>query len=418
MKHLVTLIVAIALFSTGAWAQCTPTIPANSDPGLYPPDSTLACIERTVAYSEVIEFKNFEDVDATSFGFPGVTATVDSIRIDSIFDVPTGLTTAFNNASRVYVGGEIGCILLSGNTSDAAGTVVLEFEATVWAKAFGFAVPAQSLSRSQLADLGLTYDLEIIEPGAACRGVAPGAFNASITGANSACTGDSVTLTLVTDAAAPYSAVWSTGAVTNIIKVAAPAAISVTVTDVNSVSVIATKIVNEDLVPTADFTPAATATPGEVTITNSSSDATAYSWDFAGLGTDTSATPTYTFTENGEYDITLIAVNDCGSDTTVESVTISGIVGINELGSIFNSVQIAPNPSNGNFNLRLVANETSPVSVKVFNLQGQAVYTNVLNVVAGQASTQAIQLGNAASGIYIIQVQANDALITQKLIIK
>lgn len=414
MKHLVTLLVALALFSTSAWAQCTTTIPSSSDPGLYPPDSTLPCIQRTVAYSEVIEFKNFEDVDGTPFGFP-VTLQVDSIRIDSIFRIPTGLTAQFNNADRVYAGGEIGCILLSGTTADAAGTVNLGFEATVWASAFGSPLPSQSVNESTLANLGLEYNLEIIEPGAACRGVAPGAFNLNITGVAPACAGDTLTLTATTDATSP-NYLWSTGETTASIEVVVPSAVSVTVTDANSVALADTVSILADVAPIAGFF--VNVIQDSVIVTDTSlGNVDFYIWDFAGEGNATTSQASYVFSEDGTYTITLVVGNDCGNDTISQDVTVTTI-GIHNLGDVFSSFQVSPNPSNGNFTLQLVANEASPVNVKVFNLQGQAVYSSVFNTLAGQANTQSINLNNAATGIYILQLQANDALVTQKLIVK
>jgi PKD repeat protein len=191
---------------------------------------------------------------------------------------------------------------------------------------------------------------------------------------------------------------------------------SVTAIDSNTDTATATFTVAELPLPVADFT--YTITGGTVDVTSTSTGSpTTTNWDFDGMP-HTGATASHTFDANGDYDITLIVTNSCGSDTLIETVTITGVVGINNLGSTLVNVQLMPNPSNGTFTLNLVAKETSPVSVRIFNLQGQQVYTNTINLVAGQASNQAISLSNAVTGIYIIQIQANDALVTEKLIVK
>ncbi len=378
----------------------------------------MPCIQRTVLFDETIEFKNFESIDGAAVGFPGATIMVDSIRIDTITNIPAGLAPVFNNANRTYDGGELGCILLTGTTTVAAGSYNLGFEATVWASVGGFSLGAVPVDSATLASFGLGYTLEVIEPGTACRGVLPANFNVSIIGANSACTGTTVRLALNTDATAPFTIEWSTGESTDSIDVAAPATVLVTVTDNNSVSATASFTVTAVLAPTAAFTVTTGSGQGEVVITNNSNGATSYSWDFDGAGTDTATTPTFIFGNNGTYDITLIASGACGSDTVVEPVTISNIVGIKELGTTLRSTQIVPNPSNGNFSLNVTANENSPVEVKVFNLQGQQVYASTFHILAGQASQQTINLAVPATGIYIIQVQAKDALVTEKLIVK
>lgn len=444
MKQLVTLFVAITFFATGVWAQCTPNA-ATGNPGLSPPTDSLACINVGVPYNEVVHLENFDNFTATVPVIGTVTVTVDSLRIDSITNVPCGLSYLTNKPSATYYSGETGCIAVSGTSYENIGQYRLNIYVHVWAT-----VPflGQQDFQGEAADvvdqvesltgqpLGVDFDyflrvkdqqtptcpaIDRANPSSnliASASCLPPVFTATPTGNTEVCAGDSATIALTfTNGVPPYNILWSNGGNTSTVTLGA-GTYTITAVDSNTDTAFANVTITELPLPTAGFTATATSGSGAVTITNSSTSATSYSWDFGGLATETGATPTYTFTENGTYDITLIATNACGSDTTVETVTISGIVGINELGSIFSSVQISPNPSNGIFTLQLVANETSPVSVKVFNLQGQAVYTSVLNTVAGQASTQSINIDRAASGIYIIQVQANDALVTQKLIVE
>ncbi len=74
--------------------------------------------------------------------------------------------------------------------------------------------------------------------------------------------------------------------------------------------------------PTSGFT--ANNPLGAVTVSfgNSSVNATGYSWDFGDNSTSTDNAPTHTYGADGEYSVTLIATNACGSDTSQQTVTI------------------------------------------------------------------------------------------------
>lgn len=74
--------------------------------------------------------------------------------------------------------------------------------------------------------------------------------------------------------------------------------------------------------PVASFT--STVSELTVTVDNTSTGATNYSWDF-GDGSDplTIEEGSYTYSEGGEYTITLTAINDGGEATATETITVS-----------------------------------------------------------------------------------------------
>ncbi|MEZ4919667.1 MAG: PKD domain-containing protein [Saprospiraceae bacterium] len=57
-----------------------------------------------------------------------------------------------------------------------------------------------------------------------------------------------------------------------------------------------------------------------VSFTNNTSNGNSYSWDFGDGGTSTEADPTHIYSEDGNYNVVLIATNDCGDDTTMLTV--------------------------------------------------------------------------------------------------
>ena len=73
--------------------------------------------------------------------------------------------------------------------------------------------------------------------------------------------------------------------------------------------------------PEAAFT--ANAAPnGLVSFNNTSSNADSYLWSFGDGTISTEASPTHTYTNEGDFDVTLFVSNTCGTDTFTQSVTV------------------------------------------------------------------------------------------------
>ncbi len=74
--------------------------------------------------------------------------------------------------------------------------------------------------------------------------------------------------------------------------------------------------------PVASFT-VSDETSGSVTFTNTSSNATSYSWNFGDGTSSTQESPTKTYAANGAYTVTLTARGEGGENSTSQEVTIS-----------------------------------------------------------------------------------------------
>ena len=74
-----------------------------------------------------------------------------------------------------------------------------------------------------------------------------------------------------------------------------------------------------------------------VDFTNASTGATSYLWDFGDNNTTLSFDPEHTYASNGTYDVTLIAINDCGSDTIVQQIILSAAPQANFNASVSNN---------------------------------------------------------------------------------
>ncbi len=72
-------------------------------------------------------------------------------------------------------------------------------------------------------------------------------------------------------------------------------------------------------VPDAGFEGVSMPDTALLELTNTSTGATAFAWDFGDGNTSTEVSPSHTYTDEGTYTVTLIATNTCGADTLTQS---------------------------------------------------------------------------------------------------
>ena len=74
-------------------------------------------------------------------------------------------------------------------------------------------------------------------------------------------------------------------------------------------------------VPTAGFS--ASISNSTVNFTNTTTNGVSYVWNFGDGSSGTAINPTHTYTTDGTFQVILVAMNSCGSNTLIQSVTIS-----------------------------------------------------------------------------------------------
>lgn len=151
-KILLTLSVALIVSAQFAQAQCTPQI--LTMPGLSPDDDSLQCIERGIAYAQVIYFQNFDVVTVS-----GVTVTVNWLKIKEVNNIPCDLTWVLNDPDSTYNNQENGCIDITGTTMDLAGQYDLQIIVDVDVTIIG------TLSNVDASQFGFGYSLRVIDQG-------------------------------------------------------------------------------------------------------------------------------------------------------------------------------------------------------------------------------------------------------------
>jgi PKD repeat protein len=221
------------------------------------------------------------------------------------------------------------------------------------------------------------------------------------------CEGGSVVL----DAGSGYpSYEWNNQVFTSINTVNAPGTYTVTVTDSlgceGSDAVVVTEILN----PVASFT---TAPSGlTVSFTNTSTNGTTYAWDFGDSGTSTTMSPSHTYTSGGNYVVTLIVTNSCGSDTTTSQVTITST----DDALFGGSISLYPNPAQNQVTISADIQGSHNVMVSVLNPIGQIVYSENAGSISG-LFTRNLNLSAFTAGVYFVKLTADDNQATIRLVV-
>jgi endonuclease I len=93
-------------------------------------------------------------------------------------------------------------------------------------------------------------------------------------------------------------------------------------------------------------------------------------------------------------------------------------VGINEEeGSNNDMIMLYPNPNNGNFVLTYITDKTQELSLKMFDLVGNVVYTEETKVIIGYNPIE-MNIQNLSKGIYIFEMVTPKGRKTEKLVIE
>jgi hypothetical protein len=139
--------------------------------------------------------------------------------------------------------------------------------------------------------------------------------------------------------------------------------------------------------------------------------ALAFPYNLGGLGAITGAntgTPEYYYyfydweVESEEY--------SCTSAQSQVTVNV-GVVGTEE--GVFSGLDVYPNPSNGNFDVVIPATAGDKVQLRLFDVAGHVVLNK--SVTAGKHRLDATTF---AKGVYMMELQAADAVITKRVVLQ
>ncbi len=143
-----------------------------------------------------------------------------------------------------------------------------------------------------------------------------------------------------------------------------------------------------------------------VTFTNASIGATSYLWIFGDGETSTEENPVHDYID-GDFDVTLIAANECVSDTFY--LTVSILTSVDEHNPE-NNFSLSPNPTKGKFKIQF-RDTRDLVSVKIYNLSGK-----LLDEHSYVSVDEEINISSYPSGIYIVRIESKGAQQTLRVV--
>ena len=151
-------------------------------------------------------------------------------------------------------------------------------------------------------------------------------------------------------------------------------------------------------VPITDFEYSAL-TEFEYSFINTSLNAETYSWDFGDGSTSILESPIHTYEQPDTYNILLTAMNECGTETHQEEITITE-TSIIEI-EIINELKVYPNPNEGVFAVSLNSLESGMGDIEMYNTLGQLVLNEKIQILSG-SNHKSIRFQNPTSGVYLM----------------
>lgn len=220
-----------------------------------------------------------------------------------------------------------------------------------------------------------------------------------------ACDGVAITL----DAGNPGSTyLYNTGANTQTLSVTPGGTYWVVVTN-------AQKCIGRDTI-VVSITPKAsvslinqTKTASTVNFNSDAANTTTYNWSFGDGATSNIPAPSHTYAANGNYTVRLIVTNECGSDTAISGVVISG-VGVGTVSAAPAELKLYPNPTQGLVTLENKSN-LQVQSLTILNSIGSVVMQrdNVDN------RKEILDLSSLPAGTYMIRIHTNNGVFLHRL---
>ncbi len=154
---------------------------------------------------------------------------------------------------------------------------------------------------------------------------------------------------------------------------------------------------------------------GTVTFTSTGNAAYSHSWNFGDGNTSNEINPSHNYALPGDYNVVLTISNSCGDHVVEKTISIVsvGLFDPNDQ----QSVQILPNPNNGQFDLLLQSATTHQLTIRLFDTNGRLIDRKEIIVGVGETNV-AFNKEQLPSGLYFLQLSDAKQTRSLKLIVE
>ncbi|MEN8223791.1 MAG: C25 family cysteine peptidase [Bacteroidota bacterium] len=166
-------------------------------------------------------------------------------------------------------------------------------------------------------------------------------------------------------------------------------------------------------------------TPSSTFTTNDDPNSSDYSWTvtpdnaWADLSVDMfNLTVTWADDFTGQAFINVSGTNDCGNGPVSGDyeVSVQNTFSINE-NDLNIGVSVFPNPNNGSFTIQLSSEENESVKMQIRSIVGEVIFSEENLSVKGEF-IQIVDLSNYAEGIYLLVLENNNNVLTEKIVVQ
>ena len=152
---------------------------------------------------------------------------------------------------------------------------------------------------------------------------------------------------------------------------------------------------------------------GFVTFANSSEYSSEYLWDFGDGTTSTLENPGHSYSTVGNYTVTLISTNNCGSDTIDYNIEIT-ITEIEDIADISN-LEIYPNPVCETLYISFSNSDEIIKNIELFDILGNIIWVERDISKFSDYSGQ-INMKGFSKGVYYLRINMDNSFISEKVI--
>ena len=122
-------------------------------------------------------------------------------------------------------------------------------------------------------------------------------------------------------------------------------------------------------------------------------------WDFGTGETSTAANPLISLPDSGEYQVTLVISNHCGSDTSIQIISVPTLTSVNQELNL--KWKVYPNPSEGVIHLEWEITGSNYLNIRIMDLHGREIGEAVVHADQRHWRTD---LSERSAGIYLLEI--------------